>query len=193
MAVVDLNLPTWSHRGQSLIDSQRHESSRWPHFRGRAKEEVAGGRTPVHTLRAGFARAGPIGRKHLCVTDWGPQSGTSTYFLSVSQRFAAQNDKPERGAAVAHWQHGLHEGLHLAAVGAGHQLAEDAQRILVERDKVLVLEDSLELGPYGAQVVAHKQRRSPHAPDGHLGARLRNAQAEVADDQLVWVEPVART
>lgn len=60
----------------------------------------------------------------------------------------------------------------------------DAQRVLVDGDGKLVLQDGAGLGADGAQVVGHVQGSGHDGPQRHLGVGLLGAEAEVTDNQL---------
>lgn len=60
----------------------------------------------------------------------------------------------------------------------------DAQRVLVDGDGQLVLQDGAGLGADGAQVVGHVEGSGHDGPQRHLGAGLLAAEAEVTDNQL---------
>lgn len=60
----------------------------------------------------------------------------------------------------------------------------DAQRVLVDGNDQLVLQDGTGLGADGAQVVGHVEGSGHDGPQRHLGAGLLEAEAEVADNQL---------
>lgn len=62
--------------------------------------------------------------------------------------------------------------------------ALDAERVLVHFYYLPVLQYRLVLGPYGAQVDAHEQRRRQYGPDSELGLALLVRQTEIADDEL---------
>lgn len=60
----------------------------------------------------------------------------------------------------------------------------EAQRVLVDGDGHLVLQDGAGLSADGAQVVGHVKRSGHDGPQRHLGARLFGAEAKVTDNQL---------
>lgn len=60
----------------------------------------------------------------------------------------------------------------------------DAQRVLVDGDGPLVLQDGAGLGADGAQVIGHVERSGHDGPQRHLGAGLFGAEAKVTDNQL---------
>lgn len=60
----------------------------------------------------------------------------------------------------------------------------DAQRVLVDADGHLVLQDGAGLGANGAQVIGHVEGGGHDGPQRHLGARLFGAEAKVTDNQL---------
>lgn len=73
-----------------------------------------------------------------------------------------------------------HEVLHLQNASS-----LDAQHVLVYADCHLVLQDAAGLAADGPQVIGHEKRSSHDRPQGHLSARLVNAEAKVSNDQLL--------
>lgn len=60
----------------------------------------------------------------------------------------------------------------------------DSQGVLVDLDHQAVLQDLLGARGDGAEVGGHEERSCHDGPQGHLGARLLVAEAEVPDDEL---------
>lgn len=118
---------------------------------------------------------------------------SSSYLSPVAQRPPVQVDDGERGTSILDRLHRLDERLVLAVGALLRHQAEHSQSVLVHLDELSVLEYFHCFGLDVAQVVAHVQRRRPDAPDGHLSARLLGREAEVADHQLIRIEPVTWT
>lgn len=62
----------------------------------------------------------------------------------------------------------------------------NTQRILINSNDFLVLQDGFVFGPYGPQVHGHEERSGQNGPDGHLGLALFVTQSEIAYDQLKY-------
>lgn len=105
------------------------------------------------------------------------RQNTSMPFFSCGPRRKCVNNSA--GLKMLQWSRRRAGGRYL------HDASPlDAQRVLVDGDGHLVLQDGAGLCADGAKVVGHVEWSGHDGPQRHLGARLLGAEAKVTDNQL---------